>query len=87
MSSKIFIRKSRFESYVFSDIIELQYFRSRDEETACLKNCQNVLQFKDVKTMLDCAGYQKGLYGKKILENSCGEGNVLCEIARRYVKD
>lgn len=50
-------------------------------------NCQIPTPIQYVKTMLDYAGYQKGLYGKKILENSCGEGNVLCEIARRYVKD
>ena len=50
-------------------------------------NCQIPTPIQYVKTMLDYAGYQKGLYGKKILENSCGEGNVLCEIARRYVRD
>lgn len=47
-------------------------------------NCQIPTPIQYVKTMLDYAGYQKGLYGKKILENSCGEGNVLCEIAREH---
>ncbi|MBC1284122.1 N-6 DNA methylase, partial [Listeria welshimeri] len=40
-----------------------------------------------VKKMLDISGYKKDLYGKKILENSCGIGNFLIEIVRRYIKD
>lgn len=50
-------------------------------------NCQIPTPVQYVKTMLDYAGYQNGLYGKGVLENSCGEGNVLCEIVRRYVRD
>ena len=40
-----------------------------------------------VKYMLDLAGYTDNLWGKKILENSCGEGNFLVEIVKRYVND
>ena len=37
--------------------------------------------------MLDKIGYTQNLYGKKVLENSCGEGNFLCEIVKRYILD
>ena len=37
--------------------------------------------------MLDLAGYKENLYGKKILENSFGEGNFLVEIIERYIND
>ena len=38
---------------------------------------------KYVQTLLDSAGYISNIAGKKVLENSCGEGNVLIEIVRR----
>lgn len=50
-------------------------------------NCQIPTPIEYAKTMLDYAGYKSGLYGKRVLENSCGEGNILCEIARRYIED
>lgn len=28
-----------------------------------------------VKSMLDTVNYKKNLFGKKVLENSCGDGN------------
>jgi hypothetical protein len=37
--------------------------------------------------MLDKAGYLTDLAGKRVLENSCGEGNVLEEIVFRYIAD
>lgn len=40
-----------------------------------------------VDKLLDIAGYNQNLYGKTVLENSCGEGNVLVEIVRRYITD
>ena len=40
----------------------------------------------DVATyMLDIVGYSDNLYGKKVIENSCGEGNILCAIVQRYI--
>ena len=36
--------------------------------------------------MLDYIGYSKKLYGKRVLENSCGEGNILLEIVTRYIE-
>lgn len=50
-------------------------------------NCQIPTPIEYVKAMLDYAGYQRQLYGKRVLENSCGEGNFLCEIVRRYIED
>lgn len=49
--------------------------------------CQIPTPKKYAQIMLDKAGYQKNLYGKTILENSCGEGNILFEIVRRYIYD
>ncbi len=40
-----------------------------------------------VEDMLDKIGYTESLSGKKILENSCGEGVFLKEIVRRYIID
>lgn len=37
--------------------------------------------------MLDLLGYRKSVYGKKILENSCGEGNILCLVVERYIQN
>ena len=38
-----------------------------------------------VLEMLDYAGYTDNCYGKRVLENSSGEGNILIEIIRRYI--
>lgn len=37
--------------------------------------------------MLDEAGYLTDLAGKRVLENSCGKGNVMVEIVHRYISD
>lgn len=37
--------------------------------------------------MLDHLGYSDHLYGKTILESSCGNGQFLKEIVIRYIKD
>lgn len=52
-----------------------------------INSCQIPTPIEYARTMLDYAGYRKGLYEKCILENSCGEGNILCEIVRRYIED
>ena len=36
--------------------------------------------------MLDLVGYSGNMYGKRIIENSCGDGNILCAIAKRYIE-
>lgn len=40
-----------------------------------------------VDKLLDITGYKQNLFGKTVLENSCGEGNILVEIVRRYILD
>ena len=51
------------------------------------KNCQVFTPQQTVRRMLDIAGYTNMLYGKKILENSCGDGQVLLEVVCRYIED
>ena len=40
-----------------------------------------------VRELLDYSGYKENIYGKKVLENSFGEGNILIQIVERYIKD
>lgn len=49
-------------------------------------NCQIPTPQEYVRHMLDYVGYRDHLYGKSVLENSCGEGNVLLEIVTRYIE-
>ncbi|WP_242223158.1 Eco57I restriction-modification methylase domain-containing protein [Bacillus cereus group sp. BfR-BA-01380] len=51
------------------------------------KKCQVFTPPKVVSDMLDRVGYISNLYGKKVIENACGDGNVLIEIVRRYIED
>lgn len=37
--------------------------------------------------ILDRVGYRENLYNKKIIDNSCGNGNFLTEIVIRYIND
>lgn len=49
-------------------------------------NCQIPTPETYVDQMLDYVGYSGNLYGKKVLENSCGEGNILLKIVMRYIE-
>ena len=40
-----------------------------------------------VEDMLDRIGYNEKVVGKKVLENSCGKGNILVAIVKRYIRD
>ncbi|MEO5297088.1 Eco57I restriction-modification methylase domain-containing protein [Enterococcus cecorum] len=40
-----------------------------------------------VNKMLDEVNYTEKLYGKTFLENSCGDGQILCEAINRYIID
>lgn len=51
------------------------------------KTCQVFTPPEMVNYILDKIGYTQQLYGKRILENSCGTGQFLCEIVRRYITD
>lgn len=50
-------------------------------------NCQIPTPNEYVSQMLKYVKYKDNVYGKRVLENSCGEGNILVEIVKRYVKD
>ena len=52
-----------------------------------IKNkCQIFTPETIVKKMLDCAQYNNGLLGKKVLENSCGDGQILTKIVVAYIE-
>lgn len=51
------------------------------------KKCQVFTPENYVRELLDSVGYTEHLYGKKILENSCGDGNILVAIVQRYIDD
>lgn len=40
-----------------------------------------------VEELLDSVDYKANLHGKKVLENSCGDGNILVAIVQRYIDD
>lgn len=49
--------------------------------------CQVFTPQNYVEKLLDSVGYKSNLFGKRLLENSCGEGNILIEAVRRYIAD
>ena len=51
------------------------------------KKCQVFTPKDYVEKLLDSIGYTRDLYGKTILENSCGDGNILSIIVQRYIND
>lgn len=48
-------------------------------------NCKVFTPHEYVTELLDIIGYKNKLYGKSVLENSCGDGRILIEIVRRYI--
>lgn len=51
------------------------------------ENCKVYTPDSCVSILLDEVGYTSNLYGKKVLENSCGSGNILRYIVARYICD
>ncbi|HHP1041287.1 N-6 DNA methylase [Bacillus sp. JKS001846] len=51
------------------------------------KKCQVFTPLNIVNDILNGVGYVSNLYGKKVIENACGDGNILIEIVRRYIED
>ncbi|OOF51219.1 DNA methyltransferase [Rodentibacter genomosp. 1] len=49
--------------------------------------CQIFTPKNYVKELLDSIGYRKNITNKTILENSCGNGNILIEIVKRYIHE
>lgn len=52
-----------------------------------IKKYQVFTPRNSVKELLNSVGYCKNIVDKKILENSCGDGNILVEIVKRYIKE
>ena len=48
--------------------------------------CQIFTPNDIVEKMLDMAGYNIHLWGKKVLENSCGDGQILAAVVKRYIE-
>lgn len=51
------------------------------------KKCQIFTPENYVRELLDSVGYTHDLYGKRIIENSCGDGNILVAVVQRYIDD
>lgn len=51
------------------------------------ERCDIFTPYEIVLELLDKVGYITNLYGKKILENSCGDGQILSVIVERYILD
>jgi len=51
------------------------------------ENCKIYTPDNWVSILLDEVGYKTDLYGKRVLENSCGTGNILRRIVERYILD
>ena len=60
-------------------------------EKASKKNiaskCQIFTPVNYVKELLDSVGYCENIVDKTILENSCGDGNILVEIITSYIEE
>ncbi len=52
-----------------------------------LTKCQIFTPHSIVQYMLDYVGYTKSVYGKTVIDNSCGDGQFLIEIVRRFISD
>lgn len=50
-------------------------------------NCKIYTPSNWVSILLDEVGYKTNLFGKRVLENSCGTGNILIQIVERYIVD
>jgi len=51
------------------------------------ENCKIYTPDNWASILLDEVGYETGLYGKRVLENSCGTGNILRQVVERYIVD
>lgn len=57
------------------------------EDSRIKDKCQIFTPKEQVAKMLDLALYTKNLYGKRFLENSCGDGEILIQAVIRYIED
>ena len=59
----------------------------KTNEKKIANKCQIFTPTNYVKELLDSVGYHKNIVNKTILENSCGDGNILVEIVNRYIEE
>lgn len=53
----------------------------------CKYKCQIFTPEENVEELLNWVQYTNNIYGKKVIENSCGDGRILVKIVERYIKD
>lgn len=53
----------------------------------CKYKCQIFTPDENVEELLNWVQYNNNLYGKKVIENSCGDGRILVKIVERYIED
>ena len=51
------------------------------------KKCQIFTPEEVVNDLLDVVGYKRNIYGKKVIDTACGDGNMLVVIVRKYILD
>ena len=49
--------------------------------------CQIFTPADYVKELLDIIEYNEDIFSETVLENSCGDGNILLEVVDRYIKN
>ena len=59
----------------------------KTNKKSIVNKCQIFTPVNYAKELLDSAGYCKNIVNKTILENSCGDGNILVEIVKRYIEE
>lgn len=60
---------------------------SKKRNEPMIEKCQVFTPVEAVIKLLEVVGYKSNLYGKKIIENACGDGNILTVIVERYIRD
>ncbi|MXN88471.1 Eco57I restriction-modification methylase domain-containing protein [Pasteurella canis] len=60
---------------------------NKKNETSIAYKSQVFTPENYVKELLDSVGYCKNIVNKTILENSCGDGNILVEVVKRYIEE
>lgn len=57
------------------------------KQESVIDKCQIFTPREYATKLLDYVGYKKDLFGKKIIENSCGDGGILKVIIERYIEE
>ena len=60
--------------------------KKKNKKTMNFK-CQVFTPENYVKELLDSVDYNQNILNKTVLENSCGDGNILIEIVKRYISE